>query len=484
VRRTSRLAEQFVREAPELLHVLDTDAAEQRRNQRLSQLNVVQIPFLRLLGFSLVAVLAYLHNLYILGDGTTVFWSPLTFALLAYCGVSWLCLALYYAPTARWDVSSGFMACDILLWTLVIYASGGERSWLFFLLIVRVADQADMGFRRVLGYAHLAVASYLGMLLYIWYGEQRPVFGPATWTIVLCIYATNLYLSLTARAIENLRASARAAMRVTRTCLVQLDAQAQQLQEHAEQLALARDNAEAANRAKSEFLANVSHELLTPMNGIVGMTDLTLATPLTAEQQNHLTTVQTSATALLGLIKDLLDFSSLESGGLRLVRAPFVIRTQLAATFEPFIQRAQAKGLSCTYIISPDVPSLLEGDVTRLQQVLAHLLDNAIKFTEQGGIVVTVTVDTQEAGDVTLHGVVQDTGMGIPADKQHLIFEAFTQADGSTTRVHGGTGLGLTLVTQLLRLMAGRLWVESVAGRGSTFHFTVRLHLPAQPETA
>ena len=613
---------------------IDPIEAERRKRARLVHLNTVEIPRTRLLGFCLLTAAALLHNELILNDLHWSAWVRLTLATLVYSGASWYVLHLFYADVRPYlDLGKFFLGCDLWMYALVVYYTGAERSLIFFLPLLRVADQAPNSFRRALGFAHMAPLSYAAVIAYVALVEHRPIaMGPEIAKLVF-IYTGSLYVALIARSGDMRRQRSASVIRLARSLIRELEEKSsalehstnrlnasfeqqellikdnarlfsetearearlsqilqstsdgiifvtpdarveaanvragdllgfdpqnvigvdvsrifarlysigdgdafsvrlkallgdpgpggngdlqqpstgrvfhwvaqptrdmgggtvgltftfqdvtptrdlvRQLEDKSRLLDEARRKAEAANSAKGEFLANVTHEIRTPLSAIIGMAQLLLDSRPTAEQTEMVRRIKISAESLMAIIGDILDFSKVDSRKLTLEREPLALRSVLQDVLDTVQVTAAEKGLGLALDVMPDVPDSLVGDPLRLRQVLLNLIGNALKFTDRGEVRLRVGIASTLPSEVCLHFAVIDTGVGIPRDKQELVFEAFAQADGTAARRFGGTGLGLSIAARLVELMGGDIWVESEVGRGSVFRFTAMFAL-------
>jgi signal transduction histidine kinase/ActR/RegA family two-component response regulator len=446
-----------------------------RRIAKNYRLNVSQIPLLRGIGFATLGSLVLLYDILIVPTFTAGEHIAFAAIVAGYCIISWQILRYGYKRVSSFDLGLVFLILDIPFILAIIHRSGADHSLLFFLLVLRAADQSTYpGLGRALAFAHATPLAYVVYLLWL---SGRPGVS-LDWKMeifkTLAVYGANMYVVLTSQPARTLHEesahSRRVAQRLNR-----------RLQRHSVQLEAARNKAEAADRIKGEFLATMSHEVRTPMNAIIGMTELALHTDLTSEQKRYLETVKSSADSMIQVINDILDFSRIEAGTLDLNPVAFRLRQTLGQNMAALGVRAAEKNLEVACQVAREVPDWIIGDPNRLGQVIANLVGNAIKFTDEGEVFVRVKLDeTPAAGENQIRLVfsVSDTGIGIAPDKQQMIFESFVQADGSSTRKYGGTGLGLSISSRLARMMDGRLWVESAVGRGSTFYFSAKVELP------
>jgi signal transduction histidine kinase/CheY-like chemotaxis protein len=434
-----------------------------------------QIPAIRAIGFTILCTIAVLQDLRL----GVPFPQPSLLALLAanvaYAGLSWVVLRLAYGRTGQLDLSLLFLHLDLLLWLANLHHF--EQSHLFFayLMLVRVADQLGFGFRRAVYFAHVVTAAYLAYAAFVAAIEPAQAHWLDRLTIALVMYVIGIYLAFTGSVTERLRHRTRQAVRTARALVDSLETKTQALQTQARELEQARAQAEQANVAKSQFLAVVSHEIRTPMNGILGATELLLDTPLSPSQRQYARTAHRSATALLALIDDVLDLSHIEAGKLALQVANVDLHGLVREAVDLMAATARDKPVRLSCRLPPRLPERMECDGVRLRQLLVNLLHNAVKFTERGHVELTLQVLDETADAMRLRFDVRDTGIGIAPDQVAMVFDAFAQADKSSTRRHGGSGLGLAIVKELADLMGGRVGVESRLGAGSRFWFDVTL---------
>ena len=617
---------------------VDPAEAARRKRARLVQLNTQSIPRLRLLGFALVALCALLHNAFVYPGPEGFSWTP-WLRLAAITGVyslaTWYLLYLFY-EVLRTSVELGtsFLAADMAMYSVVIYYTGAQHSWMFCLPLFRVVDQTTTSFKRALAFAHLAPFAYAAVVLYVVLAGHESVSPLAELSKVLFIYAGSLYIALIARTGDLRHQRSSEMIRLARGLIRELDekraalerssqqlhhALDQQAELHKENARLfgatearearlsqilhatsdgiifvgpdgkveaanvragdllgfdptsvigvdvmrilarlyslgdgdsfgvtlksllaepapgghgdlqqpatgrvfhwvaqptrdgsgatvgltftfldvtptrdlvrqledksrlldeARRKAEEANSAKGEFLANVTHEVRTPLSAIIGMAQVLIDNPSVEDRNTMIRRIKTAAESLLTIIGDILDFSKIDSRKLVLALETLALRAVMQDVIDTVQLTASEKGLRLGMDVTSQVPDTLVGDALRLRQVLLNLVGNAIKFTASGEISMRVDIASRLPDEVCLHFAVIDTGIGIPRDKQELVFEAFAQADGTAARRFGGTGLGLSISARLVELMGGDIWVESEVGRGSAFRFTANFGLP------
>ena len=448
--------------------LLDREAAASAKRARRRHREVVVIPRLRAVGslFLLLTVLA--HNWLLLPELHSGLIAIFGAAQISYLFLSSEVLKRYYREDARFDLGTAFLAADVVVFVAALYVSGGERSWLLPLLCVRVADQMVTSRRRVLVFATWTSALHLSLVLYMALIEQRGFDLSAELAKALFVYLLNVYLALAAGPSERQRKEAQHATAVAQDLIEQLGEQARQL-EHA------RVRAEAASQAKGTFLANISHELRTPMNAVLGMADLLLDESLLPKQRKMVDTILSSGRSLLAIVNDVLDLSKIEAGELRVQLTDISLEQLVESVLSPMRVLAKSKGLSLRLALEADPEHGVRADELRLRQVIFNLIGNAIKFTATGSVTLHVLESYADDGHVRVLFRVEDTGIGMTEAAAREVFEAFKQADDSTTRKFGGTGLGLSISKRLVQLMGGELTVQTALGRGSKFEFELLL---------
>lgn len=454
---------------------VDPDEASRQSARRRRHINVVTYPAVRFVGFQLMIMVMVGHNILMLH---TAAWKPMvTYAVVAelYCLASWWILARWFDRIKAFDLGLLFLTTDLALWTGAVYVSGGHSSWLFFLLALRVADQSFVSFRRAAAFAHLAPLFYVAMLLYQFGVDGVAVDWGRALALTLLLYLSSLYLLMSGLNAEKLRERSAAAVRLARDSI-------HQLQERSTQLARAKEEAEAASVAKSQFLANMSHELKTPLNAVIGYSEMLIEEPDTDAEtrQADLGRIRASGQHLLGLINEVLELARLEAGktDIRVEEIDVPTLAQEAAVGLSGLARKNRNTLEvhCGLGVGRMVT-----DPVKLRQVLMNLLGNGLKFTEGG----RVELDVQPSQDGrSLRFRVSDTGIGMSEQHLERLFQPFTQADGSSTRKHGGAALGLTLTKRYCEMLGGSLTVQSTPNVGTVFTAVLPLAHAPQPEPA
>ncbi len=454
---------------------LDPSLLAERRAAGERRMQTVQMPIVRTVGFVIVCLLVVLDDWRIGAplDSPALRW--LIVANLLYATLSWPLLRWAYGR-GRVDWGLVFLHLDVAVWLLNLYHI--EPSTLFFgyFLLVRVADQVGFGFRRAFYFNHVICGAYLVYSVCVAAVDPARAQWPDRLVLLFSMYLLGAYVATTGSVTERLRQRTQTAIRTARDLVVSLEHQRQTLQAQTVELELARRQAEAASVAKSQFLATISHEFRTPLNGILGTTELLLDSPLTPSQRRFAKTAHLSATALLALVDDVIDLSRIEAGKFTLRNTSFDLRALVDEAMDLMAAIARDKPISLEHHLPPQLPAHLLGDPVRLRQLLVNLLHNGVRFTDRGSVTLSITVQGHdEVGALILRFEVRDTGQGIAQDYLDSVFDAFTQADASTTRRHGGSGLGLAIAKDLTELMGGRLGVASRLGEGSTFWFELAL---------
>ena len=435
---------------------VDPFEIESRRRERTWRLAAIELPLLRLGGSVLLSIAVWVNNRYLAAGVPTDAWIRATVVVAIYAAVSWALLAFFLRREPPRDLTLPILFGDLIVWTYAIYESGAEASWLFFILLLRVADQTQTTFRRALAFALFAAACFAAMLGWVVFVDQRSIAPAAAIAKLLFIVLSGIYISFAARTAEARRARLTEAVRMSRDLIRKLE------EAHA--------RAEEASAAKSEFVANMSHEMRTPLQGVIGMLQLVIEDEPSETRARRLQMARRSAEMLLTLVDDVLDFARIEARKLELQPVFFPIRQMLDDTMKAVGVIAAAKDLTLSYLVRGDVPEMVWGDPVRLRQILVNLVGNAVKFTKKGEISVQVSQNGEQIRfDVT------DTGIGIAPWVRNRIFQPFMQADTSHARRHGGAGLGLAIVTRLLEAMNGTVEVSSQPGSGSVF--TIRIPL-------
>ncbi|MDQ3283218.1 MAG: ATP-binding protein [Acidobacteriota bacterium] len=429
---------------------------ERNRRTRNRRLATIELPRLRALGSLLLIAAIWGNNRYLVDNASHIDWLRAAIVISAWAAVSWAALIAAMRLDPPRDLTLTMLAGDVVIWTFAIYASGAEESRLFFILLLRVADQVQTTFRRALAFGVYGTAMYALMLAWVAFIDGRPIALATAIAKLLFVLSGSVYIALSARTAESRRKQLTSSVRMSRELIRKLE------DAHA--------RAEEASAAKSEFVANMSHEMRTPLQGVIGMLQLAIDDRPAEATIQRLETARHSAETLMAMIDDVLDFARIEARRLDLEPVYFPLRQLMTDTMKSVAALAASKRLTLSYYVQPDCPETVWGDPVRLRQILFNLVGNAIKFTHEGEIAVHVS---RANGRIRFD--VRDTGVGIAPAVRQRIFEPFTQEDSSHSRRYGGAGLGLSIVVRLLEAMGGTVDVSSEQGSGSEFSFSIPL---------
>jgi signal transduction histidine kinase/CheY-like chemotaxis protein len=447
---------------------LDPAIARAQKAQRTRRYNVVAVPALRVLGFGLVAGILLVHNALVLGSVDWRQYLGYVAVTLAYALGSWAALAAFYRPFARFDLAGFFLIADIVFWALAVYVSGGDRSWIYFLVLAHVLDQGTTTVRTVRLFAHLGVLAYVGVLAWVHFVDGRELVWGAAIAKTAVLYAFGLYGALTAVPAEALRRRSTSAIRVARTSIADLAEQRQQLEEKSAQLAEAKRRAEQASQAKTEFLSRVSHEMRTPMNAILGFAQVLETETLAVHQRANVREIREAGEHLLALINDVLDIEDIEQHRVTLEVTAVHVVDVVAEVLRLSAPLAASNAVSLHSCSEEDFT--VHADRRRLKQILLNLVANGVKYNRRGG---AVTVRCRNMGEGRVRISVEDTGIGIGAERLGELFTPFNRLGAGTSSIQG-TGLGLAVSRALAAAMEGELGVDSNPGSGSTFWLELR----------
>jgi signal transduction histidine kinase/DNA-binding NarL/FixJ family response regulator len=450
---------------------LDRHAAERHKRERDRRYQTRELPRMRVLGFVLLLVLVALHQSVGGPEARRFSVFALGAFLATYAAASSYALKRWYRRDGRIHLGRFFLLADLVPLGGAVWATGASQSWLFLLPYVRVFDQVHIGLRWCLTCTALATLTHVTVIGSDLLGGRPVLLEREAMEIATCTTIA-IYISLTSLTAEKLRRRNSRSVALARDLVMELQDQQHDLEQ-------ARKAAETAAIAKGAFLATMSHEIRTPMNGVLGMISLARESENDQERNTLLATAECSAVTLLQVLGDVLDFSKIEAGHVAVERGVIDVRELVHQGLQLVSIQARAKGLALTSQVAEDVPEAIVGDPLRTRQILLNLLGNAVKFTEDGQVCVRVTRILDASGVPQIVWSVTDTGIGIATSQLESIFEAFTQAEMSTSRRYGGTGLGLSISRRLAELMGGRLFADSVPSEGSTF--TLVLPLEAAP---